>query len=106
METRVQVVMYTRPGCHLCDEMKEAIGASGCAGLYNLEEVDIESEADVESALGYYLVYPEEKRRLPSIVAFRAWLLELCAASSQGAEQGAPKPARKRPMLPARGPHR
>jgi len=63
-------------------------------------------EADVESALGFYLVYPEEKRRLPSVVAFRAWLLELCAASSQGTERGAPKPARKRPRLPAPRPHR
>ena len=45
METRVQVVMYNRPGCHLCDEMKEAISNSGCVGLYTLEEVDIESDA-------------------------------------------------------------
>lgn len=47
METRVQVVMYTRPGCHLCDEMKKAIRTSDCAGLYSLEEVDIESDADL-----------------------------------------------------------
>jgi glutaredoxin len=47
VETRVQVVMYTRPGCHLCDEMKEAISTSGCAGLYTFEEVDIESEAEL-----------------------------------------------------------
>lgn len=47
METRVQVVMYTRPGCHLCDEMKEAIRASGCAELYALEEVDIENDAEL-----------------------------------------------------------
>jgi glutaredoxin len=47
VETRVQVVIYSRPGCHLCDEMKELISASGCAGLYDLEEVDIESDAEL-----------------------------------------------------------
>ena len=47
METRVQVVIYSRPGCHLCDEMKEAIRASGCAEFYALEEVDIESDPEL-----------------------------------------------------------
>ena len=47
METRVQIVMYTKPGCHLCDEMKEVMSASGCVGLYTLEQVDIESDAEL-----------------------------------------------------------
>ncbi len=47
METRVQVVLYTRPGCHLCDEMKEEMSKSGCVGLYTLEEVDIENDAEL-----------------------------------------------------------
>lgn len=47
MPERVQVVIYTRPGCHLCDEMKEAIRASNCSGLYTLEEVNIESDAEL-----------------------------------------------------------
>ena len=51
METTVQVVLYSRPGCHLCEDMKAEIGSSGCAGLYTLEEVDIESDAEL---LAYY----------------------------------------------------
>ena len=47
MESRVQAVLYTRPGCELCEEMKEVMSNSGCVGLYTLEEVDIESEPDL-----------------------------------------------------------
>ena len=47
MESRVQVVLYTRPGCHLCEEMKEVMSSSGCVELYSLEEVDIESDAEL-----------------------------------------------------------
>ena len=47
MESRVQVVLYTKPGCHLCEEMKEVMSSSGCVELYTLEEVDIESDAEL-----------------------------------------------------------
>ena len=47
MESKVQVVLYTRPGCRLCQEMKEVMSSSGCTELYSLEEVDIESEAEL-----------------------------------------------------------
>ena len=47
VESRVQAVLYTRPGCDLCEEMKEAMSGSGCVGLYSLEEVDIESDAQL-----------------------------------------------------------
>lgn len=47
METSVQAVLYTRPGCHLCEEMKEVMSSSGCVELYTLEEVDIETDAEL-----------------------------------------------------------
>ena len=40
---KTQVVLYTRPGCHLCEEAKRAIEAAGCADHYTLIEVNIES---------------------------------------------------------------
>ena len=40
---KVQVILYTRPGCHLCDEAKQAIAAVGCAESYTLTEVNIET---------------------------------------------------------------
>ena len=47
MKARVQAVLYTRPGCELCEEMKEVMSNSGCAELYTLEEVDIENDAEL-----------------------------------------------------------
>lgn len=37
---KTQVILYTRPGCHLC---QEAMAAAGCAGNYTLTEVNIEA---------------------------------------------------------------
>jgi glutaredoxin len=40
-----QVVVYSRPGCHLCEEAIEALVALRHSGYeFELHEVDIESE--------------------------------------------------------------
>jgi len=40
-----EVVVYSRPGCHLCEEAIEAIvGLHGEGYRFDLREVDIESE--------------------------------------------------------------
>jgi glutaredoxin len=44
---RVRVVLYTKPGCGLCEEMKEEISRAGCVGLYTLEEIDIENDPEL-----------------------------------------------------------
>ncbi|PYS94080.1 MAG: thioredoxin family protein [Acidobacteria bacterium] len=41
---KAQVVIYTRPGCHLCDEAKREILAAGCANDYDLREVNIDAD--------------------------------------------------------------
>ena len=41
--TKTQVILYTRPGCHLCEEAKQAMEAAGCSDLYTLTEVNIEA---------------------------------------------------------------
>ncbi|MEK6324450.1 MAG: glutaredoxin family protein [Acidobacteriota bacterium] len=41
---KATVTIYTRPGCHLCDEAKAAIWASGCDGEFSLEEVHIDDD--------------------------------------------------------------
>jgi glutaredoxin len=38
------VIIYSRPGCHLCEEAKQAIESAQCANEYALEEIDIESD--------------------------------------------------------------
>jgi glutaredoxin len=41
---KARVIVYSRPGCHLCDEAKAAIENSNCSEHYTLEEVNIESD--------------------------------------------------------------
>jgi len=38
------VTIYTRPGCHLCEEAKAAILGSGCEGQFLLEELNIDDD--------------------------------------------------------------
>jgi len=39
------VTLYTRPGCHLCDEAREAIlGLRGVVPPFSLGEVDIDED--------------------------------------------------------------
>ena len=44
MQGKAHVVIYTRPGCHLCEEAKQEMLAANCADQYVLEEVNIESD--------------------------------------------------------------
>jgi glutaredoxin len=41
------VIIYSRPGCHLCDEAKAAITNAGCGDQFTLEEVNIESDEEL-----------------------------------------------------------
>ena len=41
------VIVYSRPGCHLCDEAKAAIENSGLSDCYTLEEINIESDVEL-----------------------------------------------------------
>ena len=53
MESTVQVILYTRPECSLCEEMKEVMSGSGCDGLYTLEELDIQSDPELFARYQY-----------------------------------------------------
>ena len=41
------VVIYSRPGCHLCEEAKHVIRSAGCLEEYTLEEINIESDPEL-----------------------------------------------------------
>lgn len=41
---KTHVIVYSRPGCHLCDEAKAAILSAGCGDRFTLEEINIESD--------------------------------------------------------------
>ena len=53
MTEKLRVILYTKPGCHLCDEMKLEIHRAGCAELYALEEVNIETDSDLLARYRY-----------------------------------------------------
>jgi len=42
MGPKVRVVLYTKPNCGLCEEMKAQMAEAGVDELYELEEFDIE----------------------------------------------------------------
>jgi glutaredoxin len=44
---KTRVTIYSRPGCHLCDEAKAAIENSNCSDRFTLEEVNIESDEEL-----------------------------------------------------------
>jgi thioredoxin-like negative regulator of GroEL len=50
----VALIIYSRPGCHLCQDMKtlvaSVIHATGTAA--SLEEINVETDADLESRFG------------------------------------------------------
>lgn len=47
-----RVVLYSRPGCHLCDVAREAIEAVRRRVPFELEEIDIERDEALELEYG------------------------------------------------------
>ncbi len=52
MKSKIRVTLYTRPGCHLCDEAKREILRAGCQNDYALEEVNIETDPALTARYG------------------------------------------------------
>jgi glutaredoxin len=46
------VTIYSRPGCHLCDEAKESIRDAGCDGEFILEEINIDEDDKLAELYG------------------------------------------------------
>ena len=44
----MKVTLYTRRGCHLCDEAKQAIGAARRRSAFDYEELDIDADPDLQ----------------------------------------------------------
>jgi hypothetical protein len=43
----MQVVLYSRAGCHLCDEARAVLLAEQARSPFDLEEIDIETSDDL-----------------------------------------------------------
>ena len=50
---KARVVIYTRPGCHLCDVAKAQIARARCDDLFTLEEVDVDGDPELARRYGY-----------------------------------------------------
>jgi glutaredoxin len=48
----IALTLYTRPGCHLCQEMKAAIARVSQDVPLTLDEVDISTDAELEARYG------------------------------------------------------
>jgi hypothetical protein len=47
-----EVTIYSRPGCHLCDEMKTLVLHVGRSIPFSLQEVDISGDPELETRYG------------------------------------------------------
>jgi glutaredoxin len=48
----IQVTIYSRPGCHLCDEMKAIVAHVARTMPIDLQEVDVSASAELEALYG------------------------------------------------------
>lgn len=48
-----QVTLYTRPGCHLCEEAKQAMLAARCEASYTLREINIDLDPELIRRYGW-----------------------------------------------------
>ena len=52
MDQLVTVTLYSRPGCHLCEEMKAAVDAAARRQPLHVEVIDITSDPALEARYG------------------------------------------------------
>jgi hypothetical protein len=48
----IPVTIYSRPGCHLCDEMKVVVNRIGATIPLAIEEIDISADPELERLYG------------------------------------------------------
>ena len=48
----MELTLYTRPGCHLCDEMKTVIAGLRRRRAFVLTEIDISTDVSLERRYG------------------------------------------------------
>jgi glutaredoxin len=47
------VTIYSKPGCHLCEEAKDNILATGCNDEFTIEEINIEEDPALKERYQY-----------------------------------------------------
>lgn len=49
---KAQVRLYTRPGCHLCEEARAVMMGAGCSKEFELEEINIDDDPALKESYG------------------------------------------------------
>jgi glutaredoxin len=50
---KATVTIYSRPGCHLCEEAKSVMLSAGCEGEFLLEEINIDEDPQLYERYRY-----------------------------------------------------
>ena len=73
----IRLTLYTRPGCHLCDTMKNVVGEVAREEPVTLREVDVTSDPGLERRFGTEIpVLAHGERVVARVRTTRAALLE------------------------------
>ena len=73
----IRLTLYTRPGCHLCDTMKNVVGEVAREEPVTLREVDVTGDAGLERRFGTEIpVLAHGERVVARVRTTRAALLE------------------------------
>ena len=48
----LRLIIYSKPGCHLCDEMKATVARAGRSMPLSLEDIDISADPALEARYG------------------------------------------------------
>jgi Glutaredoxin-like domain (DUF836) len=87
MIEKLRVLLYTKAECGLCEEMKQQMLQANCSELYELEEVDIEADAQLFTQYRYEIPVlcingVEAFRHRLNAEEFRAYVTSLSAGGT------------------------
>jgi hypothetical protein len=84
----IAVTLYSRPGCHLCDEMKAVVTRTvrTIATAVTIEEIDITTDARLESLYGLEIpVLSFDVKKVAKYRVTEGVLLSMLTARAGGA---------------------
>lgn len=87
MAEKLRILLYSKAECGLCEEMKQQMLEAHCAELYELEEVDIEGDAELFARYRYeipvlWIDGVEAFRHRLKAEEFRAYVTSLSSGAS------------------------
>ena len=85
----IALTIYSRPGCHLCDEMKAVVhGVAAGAAAITVEEVDISTDPALEAQYGLEIpVLLVDAKKVAKYRISEAELRRILAARTAGRDR-------------------